>query len=196
MEKDQLQPNPPHSFLAELEAHRTGEPAEGLSEEFLNSPAAKAAAEELDAIATVFQRARPVADDIPEAVDHKIRAYMDRRARAVRRHRKIMPFSLPPAWAAAAAAAVVAVVVLWQTGMGPKAPVPPSPPTARIVPYSPKDIDRNGIVDMVDAYLMARQVKSGKMVPADWDVNGDGAVDQKDIGEIARTAVAIETGGA
>lgn len=55
----------------------------------------------------------------------------------------------------------------------------------------PGDVDRSGRVDIVDAYALAVQLKSGVKVDAAFDVNGDGKVDERDVEEIARRSVAV-----
>ena len=45
--------------------------------------------------------------------------------------------------------------------------------------------------DIVDAYLLALQIRDGK----GRDVNGDGAVDQRDVDELAARAVRLDGGG-
>ena len=45
--------------------------------------------------------------------------------------------------------------------------------------------------DIVDAYLLALQIRDGKGT----DVNGDGAVDQRDVDYLAQRAVSVNPGG-
>ncbi len=56
-----------------------------------------------------------------------------------------------------------------------------------------RDIDRSGKVDILDAFAVARGIKSGKPSLA-WDVKGDGKVDQQDIDDIAALAVRVKGG--
>jgi hypothetical protein len=44
---------------------------------------------------------------------------------------------------------------------------------------------------MLDAYRVARDLVDRHAVDRKWDVNGDGAVDQRDVDEIARAAVRV-----
>ena len=62
--------------------------------------------------------------------------------------------------------------------------VMPSPPQA-------EDVDHSGKVDILDAFVVAKLVETGKQVEATYDVNGDGKVDQSDVDRIARAAVAV-----
>jgi hypothetical protein len=52
-----------------------------------------------------------------------------------------------------------------------------------------------GQVDILDAFALARQLKSGVVPNAGWDVNGDGAVDERDVATLAAQAVRLEKGG-
>ncbi|HEX8912273.1 MAG TPA: dockerin type I domain-containing protein, partial [Humisphaera sp.] len=56
------------------------------------------------------------------------------------------------------------------------------------------DVDRNGVVNVLDAFAVARGVRDGRTDPA-WDVNGDGVVDDRDAEQIARTAVTVRPNG-
>ncbi len=88
-------------------------------------------------------------------------------------------------WGATAAsiAAIVAIVVVTRLAL-----VHPARNLAR------GDIDGNGTVDMVDAYLLAKRVASGSKTEHAWDVNGDGVVDQNDVDWIANAAVSLDHG--
>ena len=52
-----------------------------------------------------------------------------------------------------------------------------------------EDIDGNGRVDIIDAYIMDRKLMSGVTMPKDMDFNGDGNIDHEDIKTIVKTAV-------
>jgi hypothetical protein len=97
------------------------------------------------------------------------------------------------AGAGAAAAAAVAIVVLHMSGgKSDRAPLASNPPAPSSIAG---DIDRNGRVDILDAFAVARQLRDaqGKPLPASLgaDLNGDGIVDQKDVDLIAQMAVRI-----
>jgi hypothetical protein len=114
---------------------------------------------------------------------------------------------------------------------GPKSPTPrgiaalnePKATTrAASMPLDPKDIDHNGRVDILDAFLLARQIKAGGQLGGDrlvlpgvapkagspktdlsrfsgpvspaWDFNGDGVIDQKDVDAVAMSAVKLKGG--
>jgi hypothetical protein len=57
-----------------------------------------------------------------------------------------------------------------------------------------EDINRDGTVDILDAFQLAREIKSGKTISAGLDLNGDGRVDAADVELIARHAVSLEKG--
>lgn len=61
------------------------------------------------------------------------------------------------------------------------------------------DIDRNGRVDILDAFALARQLKSVDATTlaktnTQWDINGDGAIDRHDVDAIAARAVSLAPG--
>ena len=53
------------------------------------------------------------------------------------------------------------------------------------------DIDRNGKIDIVDAYLLARKLRRAEMTHVSWDLNSDGRIDRLDVNKVAMRAVAI-----
>lgn len=61
---------------------------------------------------------------------------------------------------------------------------------------SPDDIDGNGRVNIIDAYLMDRKLISGVSMPEKMDLNGDGNVDHEDVNTIVKTAVSLGKGEA
>jgi hypothetical protein len=54
-----------------------------------------------------------------------------------------------------------------------------------------EDVDHSGTVDILDAFVVAKLVETGKQVDETYDVNGDGKVDQSDVDRIAHAAVAV-----
>lgn len=131
---------------------------------------------------------------VPQSVDVAVlsRAKADyaRRAR----------FRLAMRWASIAAtvAAVVAVVFIARMAL-----VHSDRPFARAVPDSkpgvapralPGDINGDGKIDMLDAFILARRLASGARVDPSWDVNGDGVVDQRDVDWIVKESVTLRTG--
>jgi hypothetical protein len=53
-----------------------------------------------------------------------------------------------------------------------------------------EDLNGNGRVDILDAFVMACEIRSGRGQRIH-DVNGDGQLDQTDINEIAQRAVML-----
>lgn len=100
--------------------------------------------------------------------------------------RQVVRFRRWPAWAAAAAALLLLCGTWWLTTRQTKTP------HVDIESALTGDIDGNGAVDIVDAYLMARRLKTNRDIPRDWDFNADGNVDSKDVEMIVRKAVAVK----
>ena len=66
------------------------------------------------------------------------------------------------------------------------------PPTAMVQPprlYQIADVNHDGRVDILDAYIVARKIAHHEPLDPAWDINGDGVVDQKDVDLIATLAV-------
>jgi len=88
-------------------------------------------------------------------------------------------------WAAwgGVAVAVVAVGVLVWLGGHPRL-------SAR-----PEDLNGDGVVDMLDAFALARELQHEPASHPQLDLNGDGVVDEHDVQALAARAVSLETGG-
>lgn len=56
------------------------------------------------------------------------------------------------------------------------------------------DIDRNGRVDILDAFKLARRIESAGNTETKWDFNGDGLIDRSDVDIVALAAVRLEKG--
>jgi len=129
----------------------------------------------------------PVPPQVDEAILGKARQHMARRRRAwmVLRRAGLI--------GTAAAAAVGLAVLIWKPwhGQGGRSAEPLS---ARVALLDPKDIDRNGRVDILDAFSLARQVKAGGQLQRVQDVNGDGVIDEKDVDAVAMAAVSLKGG--
>jgi len=65
------------------------------------------------------------------------------------------------------------------------------------VRFAAEDVTRDGRVDIVDAYILARRIESRPPhdLPASWDLTGDGRIDHADVNRIASRAVALDTSG-
>lgn len=66
--------------------------------------------------------------------------------------------------------------------------------TGRPPEFAREDINRDGQVDILDAFALARAVRGGDQ-PSSLDLNGDGTVDGRDAEQIAAQAVKLEKGG-
>lgn len=90
-------------------------------------------------------------------------------------------------WSMPAAAAVAASVGLW-IALAPVATAPLTPGGLA------GDVNRDGIVDIVDAMLLARALEGRGALEPSWDLSGDGMVDGSDVERIARQVVRIGGG--
>ncbi|MEN8128284.1 MAG: dockerin type I domain-containing protein [Planctomycetota bacterium] len=119
-----------------------------------------------------------------QAVSPRVdRAVMDAAARRLRRRPNLRRWAY---WAASAAAAMVVAGVLF---MDFTKPADISAPVALR-----NDIDRDGAVNILDAFALARKIKSSDTANLQWDMNGDSVVDQKDVDTVAMAAVKMKEG--
>ena len=122
---------------------------------------------------------------VPGVVDEAIRA---RAHAALQKQGRAHPATRRMAWwlgsgVAAAAAAITLAVVLW-------------PEPGAVQPHiSANDLNRDGRVNMLDAYALARRVAMKQPVGKELDFNRDGVVDSKDADVIAHEAVSLKAGG-
>ena len=111
-----------------------------------------------------------------------------------------------PQWAPWAAAAASLMLLLFLTLPGekhtsPSALAKASAPAEKVAlmqkPSSPatmisrKDINKDGQVDILDAFTLASRIKAGAAIEENWDINGDGQVNQADVEEISAFAVKL-----
>ena len=61
--------------------------------------------------------------------------------------------------------------------------------------FAREDLNEDGRVDILDAFQLAREVRSGTELSANLDLNHDGVVDGHDAEFIASNAVKLEKGG-
>jgi hypothetical protein len=124
---------------------------------------------------------------VPPAVDAAI--LQDARGGFSRRRR----FHLAVRWVgatAAAAAAVIVVAVVLHHGQ------PATHVAVNAGPAVAGDVDGNGRVDMLDAFVLARKVDANATGNARGeDFNGDGVVDRRDVDAVAAMAVRLPGGG-
>lgn len=74
--------------------------------------------------------------------------------------------------------------------------VRPFAPSTAPGAFALEDINRDGRVDILDAFALARQVRLGSEHEVTLDFNGDGVVDERDAEWLAARAVVLEKGGA
>lgn len=87
--------------------------------------------------------------------------------------------------ASGAAAAVVAIGFRWST----------HPDRQPQVAFVREDLNRDGRVDILDAFYLARKLDAAGAPDKSQDVNGDGKVDRSDVDAIAAAAVRVSTVG-
>ena len=94
------------------------------------------------------------------------------------------------AWRIAAAAAVIifafSLDLTNQTG--------PTTDSFSLSKTQAVDIDRNGRVDILDAFKLARHIETADRTETEWDVNGDGLIDRSDVDVVATAAVRLDKG--
>jgi hypothetical protein len=94
--------------------------------------------------------------------------------------------------AAAAAVIAIAVPLMRQSDHdGKVSHTPVATQMLSVMPGASEDVDHSGKVDILDAFVVAKLVETGKQIDAAYDVNGDGKVDQSDVDRIAHAAVAV-----
>ena len=121
---------------------------------------------------SLHRREVTVPVDVDAAILNKAREHLQ----GLDKGRRILPF---PRWLAAAAAVVLVATVagVWFQ--------------KRPVPFAREDLDRNGRVDVLDAFWLARKVQQGA-VSTEFDLNGDGVVNARDIDAVVIRAVKLE----
>jgi Dockerin type I domain len=65
---------------------------------------------------------------------------------------------------------------------------------ARSPRFAREDLNRDGAVDIRDAFALARSLKTGATRDRAWDFNGDGVVDHSDVDILAAQAVRLPNG--
>jgi hypothetical protein len=142
--------------------------------------------EKLKAALVEAEGARP---PVPSEIDRQILAKA--RQSYVARRRTWAVLQRTGTGLAAAAVIAIAVRVFWP-GVRPTTTAPAQRPQLA----QAADINRDGRVDILDAYVVARHIARHEPLDPAWDVNGDGIVDQKDVDLIAHLAVRADAGKA
>ena len=125
-------------------------------------------------LARSFQADTSVPMEVDRAILNRARAHLAGRGR--------LRLLLRTAGAVAAVAAIVAIVIFVRPGSHPTTPLA----------TSNGDINGDGIVDIRDALLLARQLDAGSVKGQ--DVNHDGVTDRRDVDAIAMLAVRLDRG--
>jgi hypothetical protein len=69
------------------------------------------------------------------------------------------------------------------------------PPQRQGIAYSREDLNRDGKVDILDAFMLAKKLQGAPVSDRTLDLNGDGVVDHRDVEIIATHAVSLEKRG-
>jgi hypothetical protein len=126
----------------------------------------------LDELRRSFGHTPGVPTEVDAAILHEARSGFHRRRR----------FALAVRWVGAAGAAAAAVVIVALN-------LRPGKPTA---PAVAGDVDRNGSVNILDAFALAKRIHGPPRAVSAWeDVNRDGVLDQRDVDQVAQQAVRL-----
>jgi hypothetical protein len=143
---------------------------------------------------TLFKPQLPVPPEVDRAVSDLARKHFVRRESRKGERRRFRWVGL---WRIAAAAAVIIFAFSLDLTKKPeKLTVSSVVAEARAI-----DIDRNGRVDILDAFKLARQIESASRAETNlslrkrgWDMNGDGLVNRNDVDLVASAAVRLDKG--
>ena len=129
-------------------------------------------------LTALYHDPRPV----PEDLSRKIRNRVCLQIRSQPRRRILR-------WALSAAAVIVICVgvVLVRSYKTQPQQVPLA---SRVPPAA--DFDRNGTVNILDAFWLARQLQTIDHIDQQWDLNTDGQVNQADVNLVAQLAVRLD----
>ena len=103
-------------------------------------------------------------------MDAGVLSHIRERSQEIKSRKKIIPFLPRPIWAAAAA--IVLCTALWSVHLFDQPSV--------TITAGKHDIDKNGTIDIVDAYMLAQALKTGQSLPPEWDVSEDGVLNEQD----------------
>ncbi len=131
-------------------------------------------------LGAVYGDCGPIPDQLGETVAAQARSHfaLHRRRRMVLRLAKV-----------GAAAASVALVC-WLGWPEPPSQMPDMPAVLAVV--EPEDIDRNGRVDILDAFALARGLETPASLQQGWDITNDGRIDLRDVDAVAFAAVNLQ----
>ena len=136
---------------------------------------------------TLFKPQLSVPPEVDRAIlDRAGRHFAGRKFTQVARRR----FRWVSLWKVAAAAAVVIFAFSLNLTNRPA----PTVHRAVLAKAGAVDFDRNGRVDILDAFKLARQIELASNRGADLDINGDGLVNRGDVDTVALAAVRLDKG--
>jgi len=132
---------------------------------------------------TLFKPLLSVPPEVDRAVQDRVNRHFARRRFTGARRR----FRWVALWKVAAAAAVVIFAFSLNLTDTPKQDVRYS----ALAKSEAADFDRNGRVDILDAFKLARRIELASSNSADLDINGDGLVNHDDVDMVALAAVSL-----
>lgn len=166
-----------HPDELELESVRIGEGSDRAQEHVRTCEECHSYLDILTGLASDLSAPLPEVE-VPAAQDAALLAMARSAAAATppRRSRAWM-WAIP----AVAAAAVLAFAILRPGPSG----------DDRTAEVAPSDVNRDGTVDILDAFALARTLRAGGETLPQWDVNGDRTIDERDVDHIANQAVSL-----
>jgi hypothetical protein len=126
-----------------------------------------------------------------DAMDRAVLAVTAERAAAIRRRR--IAFRVGGWGALAAAAGLALAAVVWGPGRGPSGVLRQQGAGPAAVAAMAKDINGDGVVDILDALALHRLLEQGGVHGGRWDFTGDGNIDQRDVDLVAAAAVSLSS---
>jgi len=123
--------------------------------------------------------------EVPPEID---RAVLDRARQHLVRPQRRRPVLR---WVASAAAVAAVIILTFSLNLT-KEPRLSTDSSGRAEAQA--DIDRNGRVDILDAFTLARHIESTSQPDLKLDINGDGLVNRDDVDLVAFAAVRLDKG--
>ena len=181
-----------HPDILELELARGGEGDDTTRQHLESCDVCRAQLETLGSLGDALNPPDPGAIAFHPERESDMLDYISERAQVAQQHEgQVIPFSvtrfLYPV-AAAAAAMLGLGLFIW---FGPLQSKQGEIAGDRVTPGDPVDINRDGRIDILDAYLLASELESGQPQAPERDLNQDGKINGKDVDLIATRAVAL-----
>lgn len=140
-----------------------------------------------DDVKALFKPQLSVPSEVDRAILDRASAHFAGQEFARSRKRRFRWVGL---WKVAAAAAVVIFAFSLDLTEKPA----PTVHYASLAEAGAVDFDRNGRVDILDAFKLARQIELASNTGANLDINGDGLVNRGDVDTVAMAAVSLDRG--